>query len=109
MEKLKAEALEKLRNKRRWGLVKPLKNNPNNVERLVDETEIVFLLAGHKPASTKLKTELEQIRKAKLDVIEDVPVKFCVANFMGYGLYARNMLTLDAFISAVEHDGRGRI
>ena len=98
VEKLKEETLDVLRQKRDWGLIKPLKSNPNSIESLADETEVVFLLAAHKPASTKLKTELEQIRDAKLDVIEGVPIKFCVANFMGYGLYARNMFALDDFV-----------
>jgi hypothetical protein len=98
VEKIKEETLDVLRQKWGLGLIKDLKTDPSKIESLADETEVIFLLAAHKPASTKLKTELEQIRDAKLDVIEGVPIKFCVANFMGYGLYAKNMLTLDDFI-----------
>ena len=52
----------------------------------------MLLLAGHDPASKKLKMELESLNT-------ELPIQVCTANFTGFGLYKENIYPLPEFIT----------
>jgi hypothetical protein len=87
--------------KRILNLIPSLEHNKNSIiaEAISLEFEYVFLLANHDPASEKLSTELDEIEKlvqnGELSLVQPL---FCVANFMGYGLYKENIFSLADFI-----------
>jgi hypothetical protein len=54
--------------------------------------EFILLLANHKPVKSKLEIELKDIKE-----LDHADLKIATASFMGYGLYDKNMLTLDNF------------
>jgi hypothetical protein len=64
---------------------------------LAPEIEYLLLLAGHDPASTKLRMELEAIRT-------ELPIAVCTANFIGFALYQENIHSLSDFM--VLHAGQ---
>jgi hypothetical protein len=84
---LKAEMLELFRQKHKLGFI--------NVKKVIQSIEnptieVLFILANHKPASRQLLNELEKIRHD--DSLFDL--KFAYSNFMGYGIYDKNLYTL---------------
>lgn len=97
-----------LSNQNRLGSLKiEMKNVFNQMRRLKlinnqkdiaqfneDKPEYIFILANHDPASSVLKSELE-------DLPADYPnleLKFAISNFMGYGLYRQNIYDLKSFL-----------
>ncbi len=66
--------------------------NQNVCFSTANKPEFIFLIANHKQTSRKLKDQLK-----KLTPSEEFDLKFSVANFMGYGLYEANMLSLAEF------------
>jgi hypothetical protein len=55
-----------------------------------EKPELIFLIANHKPSNGKLRKIL-----ATLSPPSDFDLRFIFANFMGYGLYSRETLSLD--------------
>lgn len=94
----KREILDVFAQKRDLGLIRSLKTNPNKVQSLDPQIELIFLIAGHDPASGKLGKILRTARDADLDDIPNARVSLCTANFMGYGLYRENVYELSAFL-----------
>ena len=90
---LRREMAILLAQKRELGLIKSLVRNKNLIgsEAIDPEIDFMFLLAGHDPASRKLKTELNAL---------DSPdrVQLCIANLMGFGLYKEHVLSLTEFM-----------
>ena len=84
--------------KRKLRLIPALANNKNPIGEFDDKTDYIFLLAGHDPASRKLRGALKQIEDecGKNDLGFDI--KFCSANFMGYGLFKQNIFTSQEFM-----------
>ncbi|MDD5395569.1 MAG: hypothetical protein PHE17_21310 [Thiothrix sp.] len=74
-------------------------NNGNDYKAIPDETvrpEVVFLLANHNPDSTILNTFLINLTDDYVDSLH-FDLRFFVANFAGYGLHEKSMLTLAEF------------
>jgi len=57
-----------------------------------DKPECIIALAEHNPNSSILKKELDQ-----LPPCTNAELRFAVSSFMGYGLYDKNIYTLDDF------------
>lgn len=92
--KIKNEMLTLFQQKRDIGLIAGLEDNLNDVKNFSDEIECFFLLANHDPSSRKFKKIIEELKGIKIHGEE---VKFCVSNFMGYGLYKENVIKLADF------------
>ncbi len=93
LKTFKSEMLDLFQQKRQLGLIpclSQLKNN-NQVVEFAEDVDLIFLIANHDPASTKLTNELTKLK--------DQSIKFCSSNFMGYGLYQQNIFTLEEFNS----------
>ena len=64
--------------------------------------EFIILCANHKNASKVLVRELK-IATAKYNgLLSKVDVRIATANYLGYGLYARNMTDVNEFINKNE-------
>jgi len=98
LDPIRDEMLTLFKQKRELGLIPALADNKNVVKKFSDETDFVFLLANHDPASSKLKSILDELNKR--DPFHDfgVNLKFCTSNFMGYGLYKQNIYSLAEFM-----------
>ena len=76
-------------------------NRSARVERLeIDRNatpELIFLIAGHNPGSTKLPAILNTIDLAQTTKDCGFDLLFFAASFAGYGLYREAMLTLEQF------------
>ena len=66
-----------------------------------DRPEVIFLLAGHNPDSTKLSTFLNTLNEMDLETLP-FDLKFYVANFAGYGLHDKCMYNLEEFSKLVK-------
>ncbi|MBT7066164.1 MAG: hypothetical protein HN919_07660 [Verrucomicrobia bacterium] len=97
VEAFKNEMLNVFEQKRDLGLIKALKRNPNHIKKLAANVDVVFLLAGHDPASRKLSTILTQVQQNRLAAPGGASIQFCSANFMGYGLYKEGVHLLSDF------------
>lgn len=94
---LKDEMLTVFKQKRELGLIKGLDTNRNVIAEFATEIDFVFLLANHDPAKSKLKEVLDDL--IKLSPTLGFEIKFCVSNFMGYGLYKQSLYSLVDFHS----------
>jgi hypothetical protein len=85
--------------KRMLNLIPSLKHNKNPIaaDAISEDFEYIFLLANHNPESSKLAKELDNIATLLQNRALIISPKFCVANFMGYGLYKENIYTLEDF------------
>ena len=61
--------------------------------------EFIILCANHKPASIVLVRELKNAKEKCNELFSKVDVRIAMANYLGYGLYARNMISIDDFIN----------
>jgi len=95
---IRDEMLALFKQKRELGLIPALVGNKNVVKKFSDETDFVFLLANHDPASSKLKAVLDELNKKDPLHGLGVNLKFCISNFMGYGLYKQNIYSLAEFM-----------
>jgi hypothetical protein len=98
LEEIQREMIELLRQKRELGLVPGLAKNPNQICNLFPpkKPDFIFLLAGHDPDSRKLRGILDKLKL--LPKMEHASLKFAAANFLGWGLYKQNILSLDEFL-----------
>lgn len=94
---LKDETILSFKQLRELGLIQFGKSgNKNQIEKLNDEKpEFILLFANHKPAKSKLKSEFEKIPN-----INNAEVKIATSSFMGYGLYDKNMLSVEEFMKS---------
>jgi hypothetical protein len=60
--------------------------------------EVVFIIAGHKPAKTDLKTEVGKLNNI-IKGLNDIDVKFATSSFSGYALYSANMKSATQFMA----------
>ena len=87
IDAFKQDMIAVFKQKRELGLIK-INDNKNEVTKVADEVDFVFLLANYKSASDNLKNELSLI----------LDCKFIYANPMGYGLYAQNIISKEEYI-----------
>jgi len=99
LEGIKKEMLEVFKQQRLCGLIPALKNNLNPISIFADEVDYLFILANHDPDSRKLYDILNNVNKAYGESDLGFKVKFCVSNFMGYGIYKQNVYSLDELMS----------
>jgi hypothetical protein len=94
VDNFKQEMLDLFRQKRELGLIRfGSDGNEHEVLTLNDsKTEFILLLAAHKHDSTILDKVINEITP-----MEYADLKFATANFMGYALYSKNMLSLEDF------------
>ncbi len=79
--------------------------NGNEYIAIPDENarpEVIFLIANHNPDSSILSTLLDELRDDD-DYVKSLPfdLRFFVANFAGYGLHEKSMLTLAEFCAHI--------
>ena len=88
----KSEMLTVFKQKRLLGLIPCLSEsgNKNDFKEFDNEIDLIFLIANHDPASSKLQTELIGLQNEN--------VKFITSNFMGYGFYNHNIFNLNQFL-----------
>jgi len=86
----KKEMLSVFSQKRQLGLIPCLSDfkNSNAITQFSDEFELMFLIANHDPASSILKTELQNLGNSKI----------ITSNFLGYGLFKENVFDSDQFL-----------
>jgi len=97
LNNFKQEMLNVLKQKRDLGLIPALENNPNEIVRVADRIDVVFLLANHDPASSKLVGAVDDILREQKKNPSNIIIKFGVANFLGFGLYSQNILSVEDF------------
>lgn len=75
------------------GLMDGLNENQFKISLSDDEPEVIFIFANHDPDSKRLNNILSEIN------VSDYPFKILIAqsSYMGYGLYADNMIPLEKF------------
>lgn len=95
LDTLKEATVNLFMQLRELGLVRFGKDdNSNKIEKLSDnKPEFILIFANHKPAKSKLSQEFKELREIKF-----AEVKIATANFMGYGLYDKNIISLKDFI-----------
>ena len=94
-KEFKSEMLKVFKQKRKLGLIRDLKNNTHEVKRFHDDIKMIFLLINHKPAKTVLKEEVKKIQT----ICGDQNIEFFTSNFMGYGLYEKNVVNIDRLLN----------
>jgi hypothetical protein len=79
---------------RKLGLIQFGKNgNKTQIKQLSNEKpEFILLFANHKPSKSKLESELKNLPN-----LSNADVKIATSNFMGYGLYNKNILSIEDF------------
>lgn len=97
MDAFKREMLRVFKQKRELGLIPALEKNKNEVVEVANDLDVIFLLANHDPASTKLITAVDEIRERLKMKQPNFNIRFATATFMGFGLYSQNILSLDDF------------
>ena len=98
VKKFKSEMKTLLEQKRRLGLIPGLVGKNNDLNDFHDNMQALFLLANHDPASTTLSNELQDVNTYCQSQSIPFEVKFCVSNFVGYGLYKEGLLSLEDFM-----------
>lgn len=75
--------------KRKLGLIPSLSYsvNHNIVTKFKDDVDLIFLIANHKPAKSKLHSELKGLTHKN--------IKYISSNYLGYGLYKKNLIDID--------------
>jgi len=107
VRRFKDEMLDVFSQKRELGLIKALRSNGNHVGAFDPEIELIFLIAGHDPASRKLGDILRRIQASGQPELPQATVSLCTANFMGFGLYRENVHALSAFVQRYENQSGG--
>lgn len=94
---IKQEMLGSFSQQRELGLVPALAHNCNSVETLDDQVDYLFILTNHDPDSDKLQRVLDEVEEKFGIENLGFTIKFCVSNFMGYGIYRDNVYSLKEF------------
>ena len=97
VKEFKEEMLQLFQQKRDLGLIRSLKGNRNQAIRVHESIDVMFLMTNHDAASRRLAAALNEIEKDCSAATPGFQVGFCTANFMGYSLYEKNILSLCDF------------
>jgi len=89
----KEEMVAVFKQKRKLGLIPGLLENQNDVSQFAPEVGLAFLLANHKPASKRLKHELDSLHPSD--------TRFIISSFMGYGIYEHSICDYDDFMNRI--------
>ncbi len=76
-------------NKRLKGKLQPTEK-PDDKLQFAENIELMFLIANHDPASSILKTELNNLNNKN--------IKFITSNFIGYSLFKENVFNYNQFM-----------
>jgi len=87
IDSFKKDMISVFNQKRRLGLIRGM-NRYKEVTEVAPDIDFVFLLANYKHDSNQLRTALNNIEYCRL----------IYANPMGYGLYARNIISKQQYI-----------
>ena len=83
------------------GLVKGI-NKPIQIDMKNEKPEYLLIPANHKPASTVLKRELNEALRLYPDVAKKYSIIIAQSCYMGYGLYSKEMISIDEFLETAE-------
>jgi hypothetical protein len=97
LDAFKREMREVFKQKRQLGLIPALAKNRNEIVKVADDVDVMFLLANHDPASGKLIAAVDGIIEKQKTHPPTFNIRFATATFMGFGLYSQNILFLDDF------------
>ncbi|WP_296561265.1 hypothetical protein [uncultured Acetobacterium sp.] len=61
--------------------------------------EFIIVAANHKPIDIKLKNELKSAIEKYPDILKYVDVKIATSSLMGYGLYQKQMIDINKYLS----------
>lgn len=87
-----ADYAEVFRQKCDLGLIPDLADLPHDIVIQSEDVDLIFLLANHDPAKSKLTTIVNALDSAQYPF-----VKFAFASMMGYGLYDEMMYSIEEF------------
>lgn len=89
--------------KKRLGLPSLPKAMSNlTIDSLSDRPEVLFILTSYNPTSKALRNEL-----GKLPACEHADYGVATASYMGYALFAENIIPLDKFMTQMNIDASG--
>lgn len=94
---IRNEMLTVFRHLRELKLIPALQSNPNEVKEFSNDIEYLFVLANHDPSSRKVQDALSIMTEEYKEEHLGFAIKFCVSNFLGYGLYNENVFNLSDF------------
>lgn len=94
---IKQELLTSFVQQRDLGLVPSLEHNAHAIGAVDDPVDYLFILANHDPDSDKLQMVLDEVEEKFGGQDLGFTIKFCVSNFMGYGIYRDNVYSLSEF------------
>ena len=83
------------RQKRKLGLIDGM-GKYKDIKSVAEDIDFVFLMANYKSKSSVVKSELELIKAEDYKIAP----KFIYANSMGYGLFARNIISGEEFVNS---------
>lgn len=95
LDEFKKDMEQVFKQKCELGLIDGLQEHQFEVSLSDDKPEVIFIFANHDPDSKRLNNILSEIN------VSDYPFKILIAqsSFIGYGLYADNMIPLEKFLS----------
>lgn len=100
VKSFKEDMMEVFRQKRELGLIDGMElidsmGKYKDVKSVAEGIDFVFLMVNYKPKSSVVKSELELIKAEDYKIAP----KFIYANSMGYGLFARNIISGEEFVN----------
>lgn len=94
----KDEMMQVFKQKRELRLIKALRKNDHEITQVDQKIDFMFLFAGHDPSKRKLLKSLDAID----DTFDNI--QMCVANFMGFALYAKSVDSFKVFKSRSQNN-----
>lgn len=94
---IRNEMLTVFRQLRELKVIPALQDNRNEVKEFSNDIEYLFVLANHDPSSRKVRDTLSIMTEEYVEEHLGFAIKFCVSNFLGYGLYNENVFSLADF------------
>jgi hypothetical protein len=96
-----AEVQQVFNQKIELGLINGIREQARISLGVNERAEFILLLANHKPASSIMKSELENILQTSVykDLCKMAEIRIAHASHMGYGLFDKTMLTLEKYVN----------
>lgn len=95
VKSFKEDMIVVFRQKRKLGLIDGM-GKYKDIKSVAEDIDFVFLMANYKSKSSVVKSELELIKAEDYKIAP----KFIYANSMGYGLFARNIISGEEFVNS---------